>query len=83
MQIYICVFSSRTLENGGRYKACLHYTDGRGQRGAYASLNIGISRGDLRENVLENYRLLAAALGFNDYNVALTAQVHGDTIRIV
>lgn len=79
----ICFFSSRTLENAGGVRHAFTTRKGGVSEGVYASLNIGVSRGDLSDNVLENYRLLAQALGFNENNVALTAQVHGDTVRIV
>lgn len=77
------IFSSRLLEEAGGVKHAFTTRKGGVSEGVYSSLNIGINRGDSRENVLENYRLLARALGFDESNVALTAQVHGDTIRIV
>jgi|LSQX01.1.fsa_nt_gb YfiH family protein len=51
--------------------------------GHLSSLNIGISRGDLKEHVAENYRILAESIGFEPDNVALTRQVHGKEVRIV
>lgn len=50
-------------------------------RGDLASLNIGIHRGDTPENVAENYRILADALGFDVKKLALTGQIHSDIIR--
>ena len=52
-------------------------------RGHLASLNIGFSRGDDRERVLENYRILDRALGFAPEQVVTTRQTHTDIVRTV
>ena len=44
------------------------------------SLNIGIHRGDSRENVLENYRILGNALDFSPKNAVLSHQTHTDIV---
>lgn len=44
------------------------------------SLNIGTSRGDDPENVVENYRILGRALGFDVQNLVLSRQVHSDIV---
>ncbi len=46
-------------------------------RGALASLNLGTGRGDDPANVLENYRRLGVALGFDPKKAVLAHQVHG------
>lgn len=46
----------------------------------FASLNLGLSSGDERENVLENRRRFFNGLGIGPDEVALGFQVHGDTI---
>ena len=51
--------------------------------GYLSSLNIGTSRGDDIRNVLENYRILGNALGFDPRNVVLCRQVHSDTVQVV
>lgn len=48
-----------------------------------SSLNIGMHRGDLRENVEENFRILGNAIGFLPRNLVLTHQVHTDIVRRV
>lgn len=48
-----------------------------------ALLNIALHRGDLPENVAENYRILGAALGFDPKNVVHTRQTHSHIIRRV
>lgn len=52
-------------------------------QGHLASLNLGLSRGDEYENVVENYRRLGAALGFDSRKCVLTRQVHSDIVRPV
>ena len=48
--------------------------------GNLASMNIGIRRGDLLENVAENYRRLGKAVGFATENVVAAKQIHSDII---
>ena len=48
--------------------------------GYLASLNIGIHRGDEWSNVLENYRILGQALGFDPKKLVLSHQTHTDIV---
>ena len=48
-----------------------------------ASLNLGEHRGDDPENVAENYRRLAEAVGFDLGRMAVTRQVHRSVVRAV
>ena len=48
--------------------------------GIYASLNLGVNRGDERAAVEENYRRICGALGVDTAGVALSSQVHGDRV---
>lgn len=48
--------------------------------GHLASLNLGIHRGDLRENVLENYRILGKAVGFLPEQTVFTHQTHTNVV---
>lgn len=52
-------------------------------QGHLSSLNIGTSRGDDPENVLENYRILGNALGFAPEDLVLSRQTHSDIVHIV
>lgn len=52
-------------------------------RDFYARLNLGCHRGDDPQNVVENYRILGKAMGFDPSCLVLTRQVHGDVIRRV
>lgn len=51
--------------------------------GILSSLNIGVSRGDDPKNVLENYRILGSAIGFDPEKLVLAKQIHSDTVRTV
>ena len=51
--------------------------------GALASLNLGVHRGDKPANVLENYRRLSEAVGFDPKRTVFTKQIHSDIIERV
>lgn len=51
--------------------------------GCYASLNLGVHRGDRADHVAENYRRLGAAVGFEPQNTVFAQQVHSDIVRRV
>ena len=51
--------------------------------GYLASMNIGMHRGDLPQNVEENYRILGRELGFDLQDLVLTRQIHSDIVRCV
>ena len=51
--------------------------------GALASLNLGVHRGDRPANVLENYRILGRAVGFEPKQTAFTRQIHSDIVERV
>ncbi len=47
------------------------------------SLNLGLHRGDDPKNVLENYRILSDAIGFDPEKLVATKQIHSDIVRPV
>ncbi len=51
--------------------------------GHLASMNIGVHRGDLPENVQKNYAILADAIGFSPEKLVLTRQTHSAIVRPV
>ena len=51
--------------------------------GQFASLNLGMHRGDDAQNVQRNYAILAETLGFDLQALVLTRQVHSDMVRTV
>lgn len=61
---------------GGDVVHCFSTRHGGVSAGHLSSLNLGIHRGDLRENVLENYRILGSAVGFRPEQTVFTHQRH-------
>lgn len=51
--------------------------------GIFATLNLGMNRGDQADRVEENYRRFCAAIGVDRAGVVCASQVHGDTVRTV
>lgn len=52
-------------------------------KGELSSMNLSFYRGDLNENVLENYRRIANALHFDVHNIVTCNQCHTSNVRIV
>ena len=71
-----------TAENIG-VPHCFSTRLGGVSKGYLASLNLGIHRGDDPENVMENYRILGDAVGFDPAELVLTRQIHSDIVRKV
>ena len=62
---------------------CFSTRHGGVSAGHLASLNLGIHRGDLRENVFENYRILGNAVGFSPEQTVFTHQTHtANVVRV-
>lgn len=51
--------------------------------GMWASLNLGVSRGDDPDHVRENYRRFFAAIGGSEQRLAMSNQVHGAAVRTI
>ncbi len=51
--------------------------------GMWASLNLGVSRGDNPDHVRENYRRFLGAIGAREGKLVLSHQVHEGTVRTV
>lgn len=51
--------------------------------GDLSSLNLGTHRGDDPNNVIENYRILGEAVGFDPMNTVFTKQIHSDIVERV
>ena len=52
-------------------------------KGEFAQMNLSFSRGDVRESVLENYRRIAEAIGFDDRRIVCSDQTHTVDVRKV
>lgn len=62
---------------------CMSTRIGGVSKGECSTMNLGFSRNDSRENVLENYRLLCNSTRIDTRNLVLTNQVHDTIIRMV
>lgn len=51
--------------------------------GHLASLNLGVHRGDVPENVLKNYGILGDTVGFAPEDTVFTKQIHSDIVERV
>lgn len=51
--------------------------------GDCASMNLSFSRGDKEEHVYENYKRIAAAVGFDDKKIVCSHQTHTTNVRVV
>lgn len=51
--------------------------------GMWASLNLGVSRGDDPDHVRENYRRFLEAIGAQGSRVAMSNQVHENHVRVI
>lgn len=48
-----------------------------------SSLNLGLERDDLEENVIKNHEIIADAIGFNPRNIVASKQTHTTNIKVV
>ncbi len=77
----VTLFQSTLLLNTG----CTHGFTGRAggvSAPPYDSLNLGFSRPEPRENVMENYKRLAEAAGVGLESMALASYAHGSAVHI-
>lgn len=51
--------------------------------GYLSSMNLSFSRGDKEENVRENFRRIADAIGFSTENLVFSQQTHTTNVRVV
>ena len=52
-------------------------------RGIYSSMNLGYTRGDIRENVDENFRRMASVLDCDTGDFVTGVQTHTTNVRLV
>lgn len=50
--------------------------------GDLESMNLGITRGDSKENIIENYKRISSAIGIEPYDIVLTAQTHTNNVLV-
>lgn len=52
-------------------------------QGMYSSMNLSFTRGDKEEAVRENYRRIAAAVGFSPEDIVTSDQTHTANVRVI
>lgn len=71
------------LEQTGLVKHCFTTRHGGVSTDYWASMNMGFARGEKREPVLQNYKILAEAVGFTAENYVTSQQTHTTNVRRV
>ena len=71
------------LEKTGMVRHCFTTRRGGISTEVWASMNMGLSRGEEREKVLENYRILGEKVGFTIENYVTSQQTHTTNVRRV
>lgn len=51
--------------------------------GCFSTMNLGFGRGDSQENVMENYRRFAKAIGVSTEDLVLSQQTHTTNVRVI
>lgn len=52
-------------------------------QGVLSSMNLGFGRGDLEENVVNNHKIIANAIGFESKNIVCSKQTHTTNVAVV
>ena len=76
------IYTVSLFEKTGLVKTGFSTRTGGVSKGRFTSLNFSFITGDERENVVENYRRYADALGVDMEKMVLTRQVHKDNVHI-
>ena len=74
------------FENFSQYPAISHGFStriGGMSTGCYAQMNLGMQRGDLAENVRENFAIFCGMLGVSPENMVFSRQIHQDHVAVV
>lgn len=76
-------YTIKAFDETGLCVNCFTTRRGGVSEGCFASMNLRLSGGDSKENVLENYRIIARTLGVDEHSFVLSKQVHKTDVRIV
>ncbi len=77
----VCLSASHIRQAGGAAH-CFTTRCGGVSGGELSSLNLGLSRGDARENVVKNYGIICSALGLDCRRVVFSRQTHSDHVVV-
>ena len=70
------------LEENGLVKHCFTTREGGVSQEIFRSLNLSFTRGDRDEDVMENYKILASAMGVELDRFVLADQTHTTNVRV-
>lgn len=62
---------------------CMSTRCGGVSQGAFSTLNLGFNRGDVKENVIQNFQRLCSSVGISTDSLVLTNQVHNNIVRLI
>lgn len=79
----VLFYTITLFEETGLVKHGFSTREGGVSEGCYSSMNLRFNCDDKRENVIENYRIIAETLGMDYKKLVLSKQVHGDVIHTV
>lgn len=79
----VTFFASEEMEQAGGVAHGFSTRLGGVSQGMWASLNLGVSRGDDPDHVRENYRRFLAAIGAKGPRMAMSNQVHDNRVRVI
>ncbi len=77
------LFHYPLLEQTGIVRHCFTTRCGGVSEGMFSTLNLSFSRGDVKEDVEENYRRIAEAMGTDCEHLVCSDQTHTTNIRVV
>ena len=77
------VIEFEQLKETGAVKHGFTTKKGGVSKGYFSTMNLGLNRGDDREDVLNNYRIMAQRLNVDYESMVLSAQTHTTNVRIV
>ena len=77
------VIEIEQLKETGAVKHGFTTKKGGVSKGYFSTMNLGLNRGDDREEVLNNYRIMAQRLNVDYESMVLSAQTHTTNVRIV
>lgn len=79
----VIFYTFEHFDKTGLVKHCFTTKKGGVSDGVYESMSLGVRDGDDMENVIENYRRLCGAVGFDVDKIVLSDQVHKTELRCV
>lgn len=72
----------KSFENTGLVNHCFSTRIGGVSKGHFSELNLSLSRGDNRDNVIENYKIICNAIGANYNDVVMSrGQIHSTDLH--